>query len=93
MLFYSATAPSGDSKIDVCKMNGTAAFLRHFDNYLFFSFVLTNPRSSRAERAQATTEIAICERELAFWRKHSNYDQAEATRKVVELKRNWRAAA
>lgn len=93
MFFYSDTAPRGDSKIDVWRMNGTDAYLRHYDNYLFLSFVISNPRSTRLEKAQATTEIGICERKLAFWRRHPKFDQDEATRRVGELKRNWRAAA
>lgn len=93
MFFYSENGSGGKSKVDVWKMNGTDAFMRHYDNYLFLSFVISNPRSTRAEKAQATTEIGICERKLTFWRRHPKFDQVEATRRCGELKRNWRSAA
>ncbi len=49
MFFYSDTKASGQSTINVWQMNGTAAYLRHYNNYLFLAFVVSNPRATRQD--------------------------------------------
>lgn len=93
MFFYSDTRMPGAPKIDIWKMNGTKAYLRHYDNYLFLQFVTVNPRSTETEKRQARLELTICEKKLEFWRKHPNYDHDEALKGVQALKRNWEKEA
>lgn len=88
MYFYSETAPRSNSKIDVWKMNGSEAYLRHFDNFLFLDFLAKN--GSRAERADAEKEILICKRKLAFWERHPNFDAAYVQRGKEMRIKQWR---
>lgn len=87
--FYSDKPEPRAGNIDVWKMNGTRAFLRHYDQYLFLNFVATNPLASEAEKRQARKELALCEKKLSFWKRHPNYDPELALRGIQELKRNW----
>jgi hypothetical protein len=89
MFFYSETSAPSDHKVDVWKMNGTKAYLRHYDNYLFLQFVTNNPRASQIEKRQARTEMTICEKKLAFWQRHPNYDHDEALKGVDLLNKQW----
>ncbi|PZR92305.1 MAG: hypothetical protein DI537_14065 [Stutzerimonas stutzeri] len=93
MFFYSDSTSGGQSTVNVWKMNGTKGYLRHYENYLFLSFVMNNPLASRVERAQATKELAICEKKLAFWRRHPLYVHEDAMKGVNDLKQNWQVAA
>ncbi|RWB95607.1 MAG: hypothetical protein EOQ56_28070 [Mesorhizobium sp.] len=90
--FYTNTRDPDAPQLNVWKMNGTKAYLRHYDNYLFLDFVSKNPRASDREKRQARLELTICEQKLSYWRKHPNYDEAEAQRGVQGLKHNWSAA-
>lgn len=90
--FYSDTRDPDAPKINVWKMNGTKAYLRHYDQYLFLHFVAGNSRASEAERRQARHELTICEKKLEFWKRHPNYDHDEALRGIANLKKNWRAS-
>lgn len=88
MYFYSETAPRTASNVNVWNMNGSKAYLRHFDNYLFLDFIAKN--GSRAERASVEKEILICQKKLEFWEKHPNFDPAYvATEKAARI-RQWR---
>jgi hypothetical protein len=93
MFFYSENGSGGSVQVNVWKMDGTKGYLRHYENYLFLSFVINNPLSQRAEKQQATKELAICEKKLTFWRRHPLYDHDRAMAGVNDLKRNWQAAA
>lgn len=91
MYFYSDTKKSENTDINVWKMNGTKAYLRHYDNLLFLQFVANNSRSSAVDRRQAEAEIVICNRKLDFWAKHPKYDHDDALKGIQAIKRNWSA--
>lgn len=92
MFFYDTSRVAGQAgpQINVWKMNGTRAYLTHFDNLLFLQFVSSNPRSSEAEKRQALVEMDVCERKLKFWQRHPKYEHEEALRGVDKLRKNWR---
>jgi hypothetical protein len=90
MYFYSDNAPKGSSDINVWKMNGSKGYLRHFDNYLFLQFIAKE--GTRDERASVEKEIIICERKLAFWERHPNYDADLVKREKERKIREWRQA-
>jgi hypothetical protein len=56
----------------------------HFANHCFLSFVQRKSQD-RNERAQATKELAICERKMNWWERHPlfNKDKAFAIRQKV----------
>ncbi|WSG93585.1 hypothetical protein U8P73_36160 (plasmid) [Rhizobium beringeri] len=81
MYFYSDTSPKGPSDINVWKMNGSKCYLTHFSNYLFLMFVSKRGHSRR--KASVEKEILICEKKLAFWQRHPQFD-AEYVQKEKE---------
>ncbi|TXN08942.1 hypothetical protein FV222_00280 [Methylobacterium sp. WL103] len=86
-IFYGSDDRS-DVKIDVWKMDGTKAYLRHFDNFLTLDFIAKESKVTR-ERAQARSEMEICQRKLLFWKKHPRYDHDEAVKGASKLKAMW----
>ncbi len=80
MFCYELNAPRASFPIDVNRMDGTKAYMRHYDNWLFLNFMIEN--GNFQERAQAQAELKVCERKMKFWTHHHNYDAA----RVLELK-------
>lgn len=81
-------APRGDGiPIDIWKMDGTKAYLRHYANKLYLTFMLK--AGTTAEKMQASKELEICDRKLNYWSKHPNYVHADALAGVEKLKREW----
>ncbi len=68
-------------------MDGTKAYLRHFDNLLFLSFVGEN--GTFKERQDVAREIQVCHRKLSYWEKHPNFIGVDARRGVEKLLKNW----
>lgn len=89
---YDDGARGAGPKIDVWKMDGSAAYLRHYANKLYLTFIANNPRSTLQEKFQAEKELKICERKLTFWNRHPNYVQETVTRGIAKLKKDWSAA-
>ncbi|WLR90927.1 hypothetical protein [Shinella zoogloeoides] len=91
--FYDTTRIAGGDRpaLNVWKWNGTKHYLKHYDQCLFLKFVRDSPLSSPAEKRQAEKEMVLCEKSLAFWRRHPNYVHEDALRGISELKRNWTA--
>jgi len=90
MFFYSEskgreeyTGPS------VWSMDGTRGYLRHYDNYLYLSFVFNNPLATMVEKHQAGKELKMCERKLAFWKRHPTYNDKKAIEEVIKKKKQW----
>lgn len=73
------------------KMNATKAYLGHYDNFLYLSFILNNPLSTQAEKRQANREIAICDRKLNWWAKHPNLDKAAVGEGKRLMHQKWRS--
>lgn len=94
MYFYTDTPlRDKDSQINVWKMNGTKAYMRHYDNKLFLRFVANNKRSTLKEKLQAEHELKICERKLDFWHKHPNTDHDQLRGLIEKANREWSAPA
>lgn len=88
MFFYSDTAPRSAIQIDVWKMDGTKAYLRHFDNFLFLSFMALN--GDRLEKRKAEEELIICKRKLKFWTQHPNYVEATVKEEKEKKIKEWK---
>lgn len=88
MYFYSdtPTARSGNV-IPYHRMKANENYLRHYDNYLFLSFI--SIKGTMQERHQVAKELTICERKLKWWANHGNFVQEEVKRGVAELKHKW----
>ncbi len=88
-IFYSDQRSEGGAvSVPYEKWNANKGYLKHYENYLMLDFISKASKDGR-ERAQARKEMDICERKLAFWTRHPNYDQAEVTRGVQKLKAMW----
>ena len=86
-IFYSENS-GGDVKVDVWRMDGTKAYLRHYSNFLVLDFIEKASKDNR-ERAQARSELEICKRKLSFWKRHPRYEHDEALKGVAKLKAEW----
>ncbi|MBA8881650.1 hypothetical protein [Phyllobacterium myrsinacearum] len=73
------------------RINGTNAYLRHYANYLYLTFILAN--GTRVEKQDASKELIICERKMKFWQRHPRYVHEDAMRGIEQLKRDWDSKA
>lgn len=68
--------------------DATKHWLQHFSNSLILSRigqVLTDAR----EKIQASRELQICHRKMAFWERHPRYLPQTAQREAMALRRAW----
>jgi hypothetical protein len=71
------------------RMNATKGYLEHFNNYLYLTFILTNERSTPAEKRQANLEIIIANRKLEWWWRHPNLNKNAVNAGKRELRQKW----
>jgi len=69
------------------RINPNRAHRRHLENYFFLKFMLAN--GNTAEKSQASKELAICDRKLAYWSRHPLFSRQQAEKDVAELKVTW----
>ncbi len=87
--FYSGEKEPFTGSIDTAKLDGTAGYLRHYDNLLALTFMANHSMTSVVEKAQARKELVICERKLKWWANLPRYDQKAALLGVEALKTKW----
>jgi hypothetical protein len=87
-LIYSEEPQNVRSDISIDKMDGTKAYLRHYDNKLYLAFIAKN--GSQTERWQAEKELVICERKMRFWEKHPNFVGEAARQGMEQANKAWR---
>lgn len=63
------------------------AWLEHRKNHHFLTFMLR--RGTFQEKAAATRELTVCQRKLAFWEKHPEFNKAEASAANARLAKQW----
>ncbi|WP_276122650.1 hypothetical protein [Pararhizobium qamdonense] len=88
-LIYDESVRGNFSGISISRMDGTKAYLRHFENKLYLTFIAAN--GTRDEKWQAEKELKICERSLTFWEKHPNYIGEEARKGMEKLNKDWKS--
>ena len=70
---------------------GEAAVMRtwgtHIENHAFLKFMYA--KGTMAEKQQASKELVICERKIAFWEKHPAFDKRLAALQVTKVKTAW----
>lgn len=87
-LVYSDHREPGGSKVNVWEMDGTKAYLSHFDNLLYLEFL--SEKGTFAEKMQAEKEIKEkCNPKLAWWKRHPNYVEEDARKGIIALKKKW----
>jgi hypothetical protein len=90
-LIYSDTEPR-PTNVPLGRLNPTRQYIKHLENWFFLKLVLMNDESM-INRHQASKELAICDRKLAYWAKKAGFDEAEASRALQELKSKWQIDA
>ena len=86
-IIYNESVYTGP-KLRLDKMDATAKALGHHSNYLFLTAVQLAPKDL-AEKLQATKELAICERKIAFWKRMHSFDQRRFENEALRMKAEW----
>lgn len=86
-LIYDESVRTGSFNTSTAHADGTKAYLRHYENKLYLSFIAKN--GSRTERCQAEKELVICERKLAYWEKHPSFVGGSARSGMEKLNKAW----
>ena len=63
------------------------AWKKHVDNWFMLSFMRT--KGNFTEKFQATKELGICDRKLAFWAKHPRFIHDDAMAYIASKKKVW----
>ncbi|MBX5130746.1 hypothetical protein HJB53_30110 [Rhizobium lentis] len=87
-LIYDESVRSVRSNISINNMDGTKAYLRHYESKLTLCFFATY--GSPHERWQAEKELKICERKLRFWENHPNFVGQLAREGMEKLNNDWK---
>lgn len=69
------------------KINANSSYLKHYENSLLLQFMLQN--GSMKERAEASKELAICDRKMSRMEKHANFDWDAVLPEIEKLKKLW----
>ena len=59
----------------------------HFNNACFLTLLLQH--GTRIERHQASKEMVICERKMAYWSRQPHFDNAKAAEQALAVKKLW----
>jgi hypothetical protein len=87
-IIYSDTDPRETFRgIDMSKINPNNLYKKHLTNWFYLKFLLA--KGTTWEKLQATKELLICERKMAFWYKHPSFSVAQAGNDVSALKKQW----
>lgn len=76
---------------DPNRLDAVKHYMKHFDNLLLLTFIEQKSKSG-LEKAQASKEIAIAKRKLAWWKNHPRYDHSEVMRRCEQAKKVWAKA-
>jgi hypothetical protein len=88
MFFYSDTQGGAFDPSLVARLDPTKQYCKHLDNWFYLKFVLMNTKRFD-ETVQATKELAICDRKLAYWKRSGGFDSAAAQKYKDQLKKTW----
>jgi len=73
---------------DASKVNPNKMWLTHYNNSLYLGFMLQN--GTMIERHQASKELKICDRKMAFWARDSRLRHAQSLEDAAKAKRSWK---
>lgn len=86
MLFYTDTSSSAFNPAIAARINPTKAIKNHLDNYFLLKLVLLRSESM-IERHQASKELDICERKIAYHERKPHCDHEEVAQYRDYLKK------
>lgn len=73
--------------ISYYKINANKSYLRHYENSLLLQFMLQN--GNMKERADASKELAICDKKMNYMEKHANFVWEAVLPEIERLKKLW----
>lgn len=82
--------PRSGASFDFGAADATKFYLEHYRNWKLLQFISTNTLATFAEKQQARKELTICDRKLAYWSKHPNFDTKRMQAGVVEIDKEWK---
>lgn len=85
MFFYNDHSRQDFNPAVARRINPTTATKNHLDNYFLLKLILMRS-DSIVERSQASKELDICERKIAYHKRNPSLDQAEVDRYTKYLK-------
>ena len=87
-IVYSDARDPNPPKINVWDMDGTRAYLGHFDNLMYLEFMAE--KGTIQEKFQAEKEMKEkCLPKLKWWKNHPNYDEDKARKGIELIKKKW----
>jgi hypothetical protein len=86
-LCYSDNEQRGSGYFDIDKFNPNRMWLVHYRNSLYLGFMLKN--GDRLERHQASKELVIAERKMAFWKRDSRFNHDQSLKDAIMAKKEW----
>lgn len=86
---YSDTPERGSGfPVKYDQLNATKHYLTHYFNFRYLRFIESNSEN-RMEKFQAAKELQICERKLAYWQKHPNYNIEQVKQGREKIDAEW----
>ena len=64
------------------------AWRKHVDNWFMLSFM--RMKGNFTEKFQATKELGMCDKKLAFWERHPRFNKEKAMKIVEDAKKQWK---
>lgn len=91
-LVYGDEGPRGSFSGTPIHLWSSAAVMKswqtHVANRYYLKFLYM--RGSLGEKAQASKELAVCDRKIAFWERHAEFDKKLAGEVNAKLKAQWK---
>src|SRR5947208_662889 len=74
--------------VDYYKLNAVKHFMTHYNNAKILQLIASKSLDRR-ERAQATKELAKADKKMEYWRRHPNWDAANAAIETAKVDKMW----
>jgi hypothetical protein len=87
-LVYDSAPSTFTGVFDPLRCDAVEKFMGHYNSSLTLSFFLAH--GTMAEKAQASKELAMCDRKMNYWRRQPHYCAERAARAIEKARRSWR---
>lgn len=74
-------------RLNLDRINPNKPYARHAAAWFYLRFMLA--RGTTLEKKQASRELLICERKMAFWYRHPAFSIEEAGKAIKEQQKLW----
>jgi hypothetical protein len=89
MFFYTDTGPRTPVDLGfLARLDPNTQYEKHLQNWFYLKFIIMNSNNFQ-EKAQATKELAICDRKLSYWKRNPRFDHKRMISDTEALKKKW----